>query len=196
MKRLLISLLSLGLFLVPIMAENSNDNNTNGDDTKTTTVKYSVSATITFVFQDGEYIYKNIKVGEKLKEPSHEEIEGKKFLGWYNEETGEYWDFNDPIENSMTLVAKYEDNSSPVPSETPSPTETPSPSVSPTPSEPTNTALPTSPDTKKEYKTADTSDKSSLLLWSLLLTGGVVGILVILIFLNKNRDDKEGETLE
>ena len=59
------------------------------------------------VFQNEDKVIKQeVEVGKKLKEPSHLEIEGFSFEGWYD---GEHkWDFeNDVVADHLTLVAKY-----------------------------------------------------------------------------------------
>ena len=59
------------------------------------------------VFQNEDIIIKEeIETGKKLIEPSHTEIDGYVFRGWYN---GEYkWNFEkDIVTEHLTLIAKY-----------------------------------------------------------------------------------------
>lgn len=102
MKRKILILISMMLFLVCIAPAAVFA------DSKAVEVRYSVSAKIIFVSPDGTQTIQTVDVGDRLKEPSHQNLEGYRFLGWKNAATGEYWDFNDPVAEHMTLTAVYE----------------------------------------------------------------------------------------
>ncbi len=72
---------------------------------KNTIITYDVKAEITFNNQS-IIINEKINAGDKLLEPSHIDINGYTFVGWFN---GEHkWDFNtDVVTNHTTLIAKY-----------------------------------------------------------------------------------------
>ena len=64
--------------------------------------------TVNFETDGGSTIApKKVKKGAKLAEPTPPTKEGYTFVGWYNSYTGEWWDFNDPVYTSMTLVARW-----------------------------------------------------------------------------------------
>lgn len=98
MKKTILSVLII-FFSFPILV-NAKDNNI--------TITYDVKAEITFNNQN-IVINEKISAGDKLLEPSHIEMEGYTFLGWFD---GEHkWDFdNDVVNNHTTLIAKYEKN--------------------------------------------------------------------------------------
>ena len=75
------------------------------NEIKTINITYVCPANIVFE-SESQRIEMQVRVGEKLSEPSHPLKEGYIFAGWYN---GEHkWDFdNDVVANHMTLVAKY-----------------------------------------------------------------------------------------
>lgn len=102
MKRKLLILISMMLFLLCIAPAAAFA------DSKAVDVRYSVSAKIIFVSPDGTQTTQTVEVGERLKEPAHKSMDGYRFLGWKNVAIGEYWDFNDPVEEHMTLTAVYE----------------------------------------------------------------------------------------
>ena len=77
-------------------------------DSKAVEVRYSVSAKVIFVSLDGTRTTQTVDVGNRLKEPAHQDLDGYRFLGWKNAITGKYWDFNDPVDRHMTLTAVYE----------------------------------------------------------------------------------------
>lgn len=90
----------------------SDSSDTNSSDKDMTTrqkaeLKYEILARITMKYDDGQIKYDEIHVGELIKEPEVQTKKGYEFLGWYNEETGEKWDFSAPVKNHTTLVAKY-----------------------------------------------------------------------------------------
>lgn len=100
MKRLL--LLGLGALCVlpmniePVYAE-----------TKTVEIGYSVDAKVVLV--DGNVtIEADVKCGEVMKEPSHVNKDGYKFLGWYIKGTNTKWNFSDSITEDLSLETRFE----------------------------------------------------------------------------------------
>lgn len=69
-------------------------------------VRYEVSATVIHVDGETETVQK-VPVGSILKAPNPKGSTGGTFAGWWNEESGAYWDFSAPVEESMTLAAQY-----------------------------------------------------------------------------------------
>lgn len=69
-------------------------------------VRYEVSATVIYVDGETETVQK-VPVGRILKAPNPKGSTGGTFAGWWNEESGVYWDFSAPVEGSMTLAAQY-----------------------------------------------------------------------------------------
>lgn len=57
----------------------------------------------------------DVQCGDTLKEPDNPQKDGYKFIGWQDEETGKFWDFNDAVERNMTLIARFEKISDKVP---------------------------------------------------------------------------------
>ena len=76
-------------------------------DTQSTTVRYSVPAKVTFIDGDAQAV-QEVPVGTVFEAPTLSDKPGYAFLGWLNEATGELWDFSNPVEDHMTLVAQYE----------------------------------------------------------------------------------------
>lgn len=103
--------------LSPVLAEGEQSSNsetaqTTATDSSESTrmkaeLKYEVLAKITMKYDTGKITYDEIHVNETIKEPEVEPKEGYDFIGWYNEETGEKWDFSTPVKNHTTLVARY-----------------------------------------------------------------------------------------
>ena len=82
--------------------------------TQSTTVRYSVPAKVTFIDGDAQTV-QEVPVGTVLEAPALADKPGYTFLGWLNEATGELWDFSNPVEDHMTLVAQYEQVEAPMP---------------------------------------------------------------------------------
>lgn len=78
------------------------------EDSQTTTVKYTVSAKIRFINDGTEDTIMSVDVGHSISEPSHLKKDGYTFLGWQDEETGQFWNFSNTITRNMTLIAKYQ----------------------------------------------------------------------------------------
>lgn len=63
-----------------------------------------------------------LEMGQKIREPSHIDKNGYRFLGWRDVRTGAYWNFNNEINENITIVAEYEKLV--VVDETPAPAQT------------------------------------------------------------------------
>ena len=48
-----------------------------------------------------------VKCGEKMENISNPEMPGYEFVEWYDEETGEVFDINSPINKHMKIAARY-----------------------------------------------------------------------------------------
>lgn len=90
---------------MPILAE----------DSQVTTLKYIVSAKVRYVTDNTTMDIADVQCGDTLKKPDNPQKDGYKFIGWQDEETGKFWDFNDAVERNMTLIAKFEKISDKVP---------------------------------------------------------------------------------
>lgn len=100
---ILISILLLLSCMIPVTAV---------AETQSTTLHYSVSATVVYMDYDGTQATQKVDVGNSLKEPGHKDRVGYTFLGWKDESTGNFWNFENPIENHLTLTACYSENDS------------------------------------------------------------------------------------
>ena len=104
MKKIIsISMLLLCLLSIPQVAL-AQEYNVNEQE-KSMQVILVIPAKV--LFQNEDIIIKEeIEIGNKLIEPSHTEIDGYVFRGWYN---GEYkWNFDeDIVTEHLTLIAKY-----------------------------------------------------------------------------------------
>lgn len=78
------------------------------EDSQVATLKYEVNATVIFINDGTESLRQHIKVGKNVSEPEHMNKDGYHFLGWQDEETGEFWDFTKPVTKNMRLIAIYE----------------------------------------------------------------------------------------
>lgn len=106
-------LLKLCLLITPVFSvitpvyANGTTTPTTETTTQSTTVSYYVSPVITI--KDGDSTSTvQIDLGQKIREPSHIDKKGYRFLGWKDERTGQYWDFDSEINENITLVAVYE----------------------------------------------------------------------------------------
>ena len=102
MKKRILLLLSIAFLLISVMPILVFA------DSQSTTVKYSVKATVIYVEYDGVQTVQKVTVGSTLKEPTHKEKVGSRFLGWQNKDTGLFWNFQDPVTDHLTLIASYE----------------------------------------------------------------------------------------
>ncbi len=76
-------------------------------DTQTTEVSYDEPANVTF-YDDGITIQETVYCGELLKEPSHVEKDGYRFLGWFVKGTDVKWDFSAPVTEHLNLESRFE----------------------------------------------------------------------------------------
>lgn len=93
------------------------------DESKISEIKITVDDGI-------RYIIRVIK-GDKLDEPVHKDKSGYNFLGWYTAD-GRKWNFDDPVEEDMTLEARYRRIPSPDPTPDDSSSESGKSGMSPT----------------------------------------------------------------
>lgn len=107
MKKIFAVIISSFLIIMPmpILAE----------DSQVTTLKYVVSAKVKYVTDNTTMNIEDVQCGDVLKEPDNPQKDGYKFIGWQDEETGKFWDFNDAVERNMTLIARFEKISDKVP---------------------------------------------------------------------------------
>lgn len=107
MKKLFAVIISSFLVIMPmpILAE----------DSQVTTLKYVVSAKVRYVTDNTTMDIADVQCGDTLQEPNNPQKDGYKFIGWQDEETGKFWDFNDAVERNMTLIARFEKISDKVP---------------------------------------------------------------------------------
>lgn len=107
MKKLFAVIISsfLAIMPMPILAE----------DSQVTTLKYVVSAKVRYVTDNTTMDIADVQCGDTLQEPNNPQKDGYKFIGWQDEETGKFWDFNDAVERNMTLIARFEKISDKVP---------------------------------------------------------------------------------
>lgn len=78
------------------------------NDTKTVEISYKEPANIIF-YDDGITIQEKVYCGELLKEPSHVERDGYRFLGWYIKDTDVKWNFSDPVTDNLELESRFEE---------------------------------------------------------------------------------------
>lgn len=78
------------------------------EDSQVANLKYEVNATVIFINNGTESLRQHIEVGKNVSEPNHMNKDGYHFLGWQDEETGEFWDFTKPVTKNMRLIAIYE----------------------------------------------------------------------------------------
>lgn len=107
MKKLFAIIISSFLVIIPmpILAE----------DSQVTTLKYIVSAKVKYVTDNTTMDIADVQCGDTLQEPANPQKDGYKFIGWQDEETGKFWDFNDAVERNMTLIARFEKISDKIP---------------------------------------------------------------------------------
>ena len=73
-------------------------------NTKTFYVSYTVMAHVSFLNGDIEFS-QDVIPGEPMNEPSHLQIDGYEFVGWFLND--QLWNFADPVNEHMNLIAKY-----------------------------------------------------------------------------------------
>lgn len=77
------------------------------EDSQSVPITYSVSAKIKLDC-NGIVNWMDVDVGQRLSVPNHLEREGYRFVGWMNETTGKMWNFDDPVDENLSLKAVYE----------------------------------------------------------------------------------------
>lgn len=93
----------LGMMLIPVLSGISMPVYA---DEATVSVSYAVSVKITLINGDISSVIKLDDCG-RISEPAHFQMDGYKFVGWMNVETGKMWNFNDVVNTNMTLKAVY-----------------------------------------------------------------------------------------
>lgn len=95
-KMLLAGIAAMLLVFVPTIYAHAEN--------KVTQVRYEVSATVVYI--DGEVqTTQKVPTGTTLKKP--QPADASDFLGWRDAETGCFWNFDEPVEKNLTLVAVY-----------------------------------------------------------------------------------------
>lgn len=80
-------------------------------DSQSTLIRYTVNPTVIYIDHDGTRTTQKVELGSTLKEPSHKGKTGYTFMGWKNLSTGDFWEFSDTVNDNLTLVACYSQNS-------------------------------------------------------------------------------------
>jgi len=75
-------------------------------NTKTFYVSYTVMAHVSFLNGDIEFS-QDVIPGEPMNEPSHLQIDGYEFVGWFLND--QLWNFADPVREHMSLTARYKE---------------------------------------------------------------------------------------
>ena len=73
-------------------------------NSKTVYVAYTIKAHVSFINGDSEFTI-DVLPGDRVSEPSHLQKDGYEFIGWFNDDV--LWNFDDPVSNHMSLIAKY-----------------------------------------------------------------------------------------
>ena len=91
------------------------------EDSQSVPVVYHVNPVVTIKDWDTTSTVQ-LEMGQKIREPSHIDKNGYRFLGWRDVRTGAYWNFNNEINENITIVAEYEKlvvvDETPVPAQT------------------------------------------------------------------------------
>lgn len=77
------------------------------EDSQSVPVAYHVNPVITIKDWDTTSTVR-LEMGQKIREPSHIDKNGYRFLGWRDARTGAYWNFNNEINENITIIAEYE----------------------------------------------------------------------------------------
>lgn len=91
------------------------------EDSQSVPVVYHVNPVVTIKDWDTTSTVR-LEMGQKIREPSHIDKNGYRFLGWRDARTGAYWNFNNEINENITIIAEYEKlvivDETPVPAQT------------------------------------------------------------------------------
>ena len=91
------------------------------EDSQSDPVVYCVNPVVTIKDWDTTSTVR-VEMGQKIREPSHIDKNGYRFLGWRDARTGAYWNFNNEINENITIIAEYEKlvvvDETPVPAQT------------------------------------------------------------------------------
>lgn len=98
-------LLVLTLVLVPCLSTISTVYA--AEDSQSVPVVYKVNPVVTIKDWDTTSTVR-LEMGQKIREPSHIDKNGYRFLGWRDARTGAYWNFNNEINENITIIAEYE----------------------------------------------------------------------------------------
>lgn len=77
------------------------------EDSQSVPVVYHVNPVVTIKDWDTMSTVR-LEMGQKIREPSHIDKNGYRFLGWRDARTGAYWNFNNEINENITIIAEYE----------------------------------------------------------------------------------------
>lgn len=77
------------------------------EDSQSVPVVYHVNPVVTIKDWDTTSTVQ-LEMGQKIREPSHIDKNGYRFLGWRDARTGAYWNFNNEINENITIIAEYE----------------------------------------------------------------------------------------
>lgn len=77
------------------------------EDSQSVPVVYHVNPVVTIKDWDTTSTVQ-LEMGQKIREPSHIDKNGYRFLGWRDVRTGAYWNFNNEINENITIIAEYE----------------------------------------------------------------------------------------
>lgn len=77
------------------------------EDSQSVPVVYHVNPVVTIKDWDTTSTVR-LEMGQKIREPSHIDKNGYRFLGWRDARTGAYWNFNNEINENITIIAEYE----------------------------------------------------------------------------------------
>ena len=112
-------ILVLALTLVPCLSTISTVYA--AEDSQSVPVVYHVNPVVTIKDWDATSTVR-LEMGQKIREPSHIDKNGYRFLGWRDARTGAYWNFNNEINENITIIAEYEKlvviDETPVPAQT------------------------------------------------------------------------------
>lgn len=98
-------ILVLALVLVPCLSTVSTVYA--AEDSQSIPIVYKVNPVVTIKDWDTTSTVQ-LEMGQKIREPSHIDKNGYRFLGWRDARTDAYWNFNNEINENITIIAEYE----------------------------------------------------------------------------------------